>query len=294
MKPIHAVLCAFASLALAACNLPGTPAQPTATTIDVVLPSATAPSQETAPPQAAPTQASDGQVALEAILLGSPDFASQLVSPVTVSGQSRPTFEQTLVIAIYDEAGNQLALQPTTIAADVGNPGPFSAELSFSVPYEQAGRVAVMEHSAMDGGILHLTSVEVTLLPSGSAVLLPQPVAGENIDIQFPLPNSAISGGTFTVSGFSEYYFESNLGLMLCGAGEGGGEPHAICGDSNNVLASTYATIDAPDIGQPGPFSGTLTWSVAATTPGRIVLYAESMRDGGLLHLNSIPVLIQP
>lgn len=279
---------------LAACSLPGNVAAPTPT--QFALPTSTTagspPSADSPAPQ--PTQAGDATLALEAILIGSPGFGSLLTSPVTVSGQSRPTFEQNLVIAIYDEAGNQIALEPTTIAADAGSPGAFSAELSFSVAHEQPGRIAVMEHSAMDGGIVHLTSVEVTLLPSGSAVVLPQPVAGENIDIQFPLPNSAISGGSFTVSGFSEYYFEANLGLMLCGAGEGGGEPHAICGDTSNVLAASYASIDSPDIGLPGPFSGTVTWSLSAETPGRIVLYAESMRDGGLLHLSSIPVLIQP
>lgn len=290
MKPIQIALTAFALLALAACNLPGTPApQPTATSI--TLPAATDAAAPTAP-AAEPT--ASGEVALEAILIGSPGFASALTSPVTVSGQSRPTFEQNLVIAIYDEAGNQIALTPTTIAADAGSPGPFSAELIFSVTHEQAGRIAVMEHSAMDGGIVHLISIEVTLLPGGSATILPQPVSGENIDIQFPLPNSAISGGSLTVNGFSEYYFESTLGLKLCGPGEGTGAADAICGDSHNVLAHTFATINSPDIGQPGPFSGTLTWSVSEAVPGRIVVYAESMRDGGITHLSSIPVLIQP
>ncbi len=293
MSPIKITLSAFAALALAACNLPGAPAaQPTATSI--TLPAATetaAPAAPTGEP-AAPTPS--GEVALEAILIGSPGFGSALTSPVTVSGQSRPTFEQNLVIAIYDEAGNQIALTPTTIAADTGNPGPFSAELSFSVAYEQPGRIAVMEHSAMDGGIVHLTSVEVTLLPGGSATILPQPVTGENIDIQFPAPNNTISGGSFTVSGFSEYYFESTLGLKLCGPGDGLGAADPICGDSHNVLAHTFAMIDSPDIGQPGPFSGTLTWSVSEAVPGRIVVYAESMRDGGITHLSSIPVLIQP
>ncbi|MCL4257336.1 MAG: hypothetical protein KJZ53_02265 [Anaerolineales bacterium] len=294
MKRIQMLLSAFAILALAACNLPGSsPVLPTATSID--LPPATETSAPAAPTDepGAPT-AEPGEVALEAILIGSPGFGSTITSPVTVSGQSRPTFEQNLVIAIYDEAGNQLAVTPTTIAADTGNPGPFSAELSFSVPYEQAGRIAVMEHSAMDGGIVHLTSVEVTLRPSGEASILPQPVTGENIDIQFPLPNSVISGGSFTVSGFSEYYFESTLGLKLCGPGDGSGDPDPVCGDSHNVLAHTFAMIDSPDIGIAGPFSGTVTWSVSAAVPGRIVVYAESMRDGGITHLSSIPVLIQP
>ncbi|UYN91958.1 MAG: hypothetical protein KIT70_00330 [Anaerolineales bacterium] len=289
MKQTQRLLSVFTLLALAACNLPGTPAQPTATSI--TLPLAT---ETTAPLEPTTVPTVSGEVALEAILIGSPGFGSTITSPVTVSGQSRPTFEQNLVIAIYDEAGNQLALTPTTIAADAGSPGPFSAELSFSVPFEQAGRIVVMEHSAMDGGIVHLTSVEVTLRPSGAASILPQPVTAENIDIQSPLPNSVINGGSLAVSGFSEYYFESTLGLKLCGPGEGAGAADPICGDSHNVLAHTFATIDSPDIGIAGPFSGTLTWSVSSAVPGRIVVYAESMRDGGITHLSSIPVLIQP
>lgn len=285
-------LLVLSAVLLAACSLPVAAPAPTLTPL--AQPSSTVAAQ---PSLAAPTtqpQPPDGQVALEAILIGSPGFGSALSSPVTVSGQSRPTFEQNLVIAIYDETGSLIAQQPTTIDAELGNPGPFLAELSFSVPHEQPGRLAVMEYSAMDGGILHLSSVEVTLLPGGGANLLPQPVSGENIDIQSPTPNSTIAGGSLTVTGFSEYYFEATLGLVLCGAGEGGGAPDAICGDSNNILASSYAMIDAPDIGQPGPFSGTLTWAVSAETHGRIVVYAQSMRDGGITHLSSIPVLIQP
>lgn len=296
MSPIKIALSAVTLLALAACNLPGTPAQPTATSI--MLPVATqtaAPALPTDEP-AAPTPS--GEVALEAILIGSPGLASAIRSPMTVSGQSRPTFEQTLLVAIYSADGELIAQQPTTIAAEAGSPGPFSAELHFSVSEEQPGRVAVMETSALDGGIVHLASVEVTLLPGGEARLLAQPVASENIDIQSPAPNTSIAGGNLTVSGFSAYYFESNLGLLLCGAGAGPSVEastlaHSICGDAS-VLASSFASIAAPDIGQPGPFSGTLSWSVSQAVPGRIVLYAGSMRDGGLLHLSSIPVLIQP
>jgi hypothetical protein len=278
------------ALALTACS----PSAPASTPTAISLPTATAVSESTvAAAPTATTAAASGSL-LEAILIGFPGDGSAITSPVTVSGQSRPTFEQNLVIAIYDEAGNQLALQPTTIAADAGSPGPFSAELTFSVDREQPGRVAVMEYSAMDGGLVHLTSTEVTLLPGGETDLVAQPIATENIAILFPLPNVEISGGSLTVTGFSEYYFESQLGLALCGGGDGSGAPDLVCGESSNRLALTVAMIDSPDIGQPGPFSGTLTWTVAEATPGRIVVYAESMRDGGITHLNSIPVLIQP
>jgi hypothetical protein len=281
---------------LAACNLPAA-ATPLATSTAIPLPTQTAGSlaaTNTAAPAETATSEAPTEAPLEAIWIASPGAGSAVTSPVTVAGQSRPTFEQHLVVAVYGEDGTLLSRQPTIIGADAGSPGPYSIDLEFSVDHEQPGRIAVYETSAMDGGILHLASVELTLLPAGGAGnIVPAPAALENMDITFPPANVEISGGTITVSGVSEYYFESQLGLLLCGGG-GSGEPHELCGTADNVLASGVAMIDSPDMGLPGTFSGTLTWSVSEGTPGRIIVYGDSPRDGGLLHVTSIPVLIQP
>lgn len=244
--------------------------------------------EATATPTDAPV---DGT--LEAILIALPGPGSAITSPVTVEGQSRPTFEQNLVVAVYDQFGVLLALTPTTIQAEAGNPGNFSAELAFSVTEEQAGRVSVYETSALDGGVVHLSSSEVTLLPTGGTNIVPAPFHFESIQIQVPIPNGQISGGALTVSGYSDYYFESNLGLVVCGEG-GSGAPNEICGTEDNILFMGNALIDAPDMGQPGPFSGDLTYTVSGPVHARIVLFAASARDGGLLHLASIPVLLLP
>lgn len=230
---------------------------------------------------------------LEAILIASPGGGAAVTSPVTVQGQSRPTFEQNLVVAVYGEDGGLLAQQATTIDAPAGSPGNFSATLDFSVATEQAGRISVYETSAMDGGIVHLASVEVILRPSGSAEIIAAEFHFESIAIASPAATAEISGGVITVSGYSDYYFESNLGLVLCGTG-GSGAPNELCGTEDNVLASGNALIDASDIGQAGPFNGQLTYSVAEPTPGRIVVFAASPRDGGLLHVSSIPITLLP
>jgi hypothetical protein len=230
---------------------------------------------------------------LEAIVLLQPGPLSAITSPVTVAGQSRPTFEQNLVVAVYDQEGNEIALQPTTIAADAGSPGPYSIAISFSVASEQPGRVSVYETSALDGGIVHLASVEVTLNPGGPASIQPAALGFESIDIQSPIAITELGSGTVVVSGFSDYYFESNLGLMLCGGG-GSGAQHDLCGTEDNILFAGNAMIDSPDLGLPGPFSGQITLSVSESTPGRIVVFAASPRDGGLMHVSSIPVLLVP
>jgi hypothetical protein len=281
-------------ISLTACNFPTSHSSPTATAINLPTNTAGVPLATDA---GAPTVAAtlDSGAALEAIVIASPGLTSTVTSPVTVLGESRPTFEQALVIAVYGEDGTQLAQVSTTILADAGSPGIYTAELTFSVDHEQPGRISVYETSALDGGTLHLTSVEVTLSPSGAAEIIPATaVDHESIDIQFPGANGQISGGEIDVSGFSDYYFESQLGMVLCGGGDGGGAADELCGDAHNVLGGGVAMIDSPDVGQPGPFSGTLTWSVSVPTDARIMLFARSPRDGGLIHVASIPVLLLP
>jgi hypothetical protein len=102
-----------------------------------------------------------------------------------------------------------------------------------------------------------------------------------------------VSGGILYVSGYSDYFFESNLGLALCGLG-GVGLPHPVCGSEDNIVASGFATIEAPDIGLPGPFSGQVEYAVTTASTARLVVYAASPRDGGLLHASSVVVTLHP
>jgi hypothetical protein len=283
----------IALLLLQACA-PAAVETPPATNTPLAIATADAATAE--PATAEPTLGADdgsGLSGLEAILFSLPGNGSVITSPVTVQGQSRPTFEQNLVVAVYDENGQVLALQPTTIMAGAGSPGEFSAQLSFIVSAEQPGRISVYETSAMDGGIVHLSSVEVTLSPSGLANILPAEFHFESIYITLPVAVQEVPRGTFTVNGMSDYYFESHLGLLLCGPG-GQGAGDDLCGTVDNVLAQSFAMIDSPDFGLPGPFSGELTYTITEPTQARIVVYASSARDGGWLHVSSIPILLIP
>ncbi len=276
-------------LSLTACIGVPAPTQPVPTETGAATIAPTiAPEQ----PTATVTVAQTGP-ALEAIVILQPGVDSAVTSPLTVQGQSRPTFEQNLVVAVFGEDGSVLAKQPTTLDSPAGNPGNFNIDILFNVDHEQPGRVAVYETSAMDGGIVHLTSVAVTLDSGTAAEINPPHLGFESIEIQSPVPMAEISGGTILVSGYSDYFFESNLGLMLCGGG-GSGAQNDLCGTDDNILASGNATIDAPDVGLPGPFSGELAYSVSEPTPARIVVFAASPRDGGWLHVSSIPILLSP
>ncbi len=101
----------------------------------------------------------------EAIVIVEPGSGAVVTSPVHVVGEADPTFEQSLVVQIADENGAVIATAPGQIAADLGHRGPFVVDVSFTVAAEGPGRISVFAVSARDGGLTHLSSVEVTLKP---------------------------------------------------------------------------------------------------------------------------------
>ncbi len=259
---------------------------------------AAAPATDTAAPatetSAAPGATPTADPAQEVILILQPGLTSAVTSPVTVSGEADSTFEQNLVIQVYDENGAVLTTTPTTIQSELGTRGPFSAEVTFSVAADQPGRISVFSASARDGGLEHLASVEVTLLASGgTAALSPAAEHDEVHQIFAPSHLETVTGGSVHIEGFSEYVFEANLNLALCGEG-GSGAPDLICGTEDNVLAEGVATMQSPDIGLPGPFETDLTYTVTAPVRARLVVYSVSARDGGILHVTTRPITVAP
>ncbi len=62
--------------------------------------------------------------------------------------------------------GNQLAEEPVIVnAPDLGQPGPFEADLSYMLDQPGTGRVVVRDVSPAFGGDTHLASVDVRLQP---------------------------------------------------------------------------------------------------------------------------------
>lgn len=100
----------------------------------------------------------------EAIVITQPLLNSMVTSPVHIEGVSDPAFEQTIGVQVLGEDGTILGQGYATIAADWGERGPFAIDIEFTPPATgEQGRIVVLATSARDGGITHLSSVEVTL-----------------------------------------------------------------------------------------------------------------------------------
>jgi LysM repeat protein len=100
------------------------------------------------------------------------------------------------------------------------------------------------------------------------AIIISSPVA--SADIKSPVIVKGWGSG-----------FENNLAVQVL---DQDGKP----------IGQGYALVDA-EIGQMGPFSGTITFTApAAAQPGRVSVYSASPRDGAIEHLASVTVNLLP
>lgn len=243
------------------------------------LPPPTAVIQPTVP---ATSEAEMRESTEETILILQPGPGSRIVnSPLQVTGMADPTFEQNLVVRLLLVDGTELAVVPTTIQADIGERGPFAVDVPFTVSGEQQAFVQVYATSARDGGVTHLASVGLMLADAGDEQIIPIEPHAEHIQINQPLPGETVSGGTVTVAGVALASFEQTLVVE-------------ILDEAGQVLSSQPVTVEAPDLGQPGPFSIALPYEVASATPGRIVVRDLSPAFGGDAHLASVEVTLAP
>jgi len=217
----------------------------------------------------------------EAILILEPGPGSRVTSPIRVGGAADWTFEQNLVVRLLLDDGSQLALAPTTIQSGLGQRGLFELELSFDVEGERQAFIQVYASSPRDGAITHLASVSVTLTLSGPAEIRPVTPHPEQIVIYQPAMAQRISSGVVHVEGIALASFEQSLVV----------EVYDVDG---NKVGMQPVTVQAPDMGIPGPFSADVPYQVTLDGPGRIVVRDPSPAFEGDVHLASVEITLEP
>jgi hypothetical protein len=103
----------------------------------------------------------------EAIIIDQPALGEMISGGVVhVEGIGIASFEGTLVVEVYDAEGNKVGEQPLIVSApEMGQPGPFSVDVSYEVQAEGPGRIVVIDPLPVFDGIGHISSVEVILSP---------------------------------------------------------------------------------------------------------------------------------
>ena len=229
----------------------------------------------------------------EAILILAPGSGSRLVGQVHVEGIADSTFEQTLIVQIVllpgaggdgvDQTEQVLAQQSVMIQAELGQRGPFAADVAFDLAglSEQPGEVRVFAASPRDGGITHLASAQVTLADSGASDLRVAEMHAERIAITSPGPADVVRGGSAHIEGVALASFEQTLVAEIYDV-------------DGALIGRAPITVMAADHGVMGPFVVDVTYTAAAAGPGRIVVLDPSPAFGQTLHLASVEVQIEP
>lgn len=103
----------------------------------------------------------------ERIAIFQPETAATITGGVAhVEGFALASFEQALLVEVLDEEGNVVGMQPIMVQApDMGIPGPYNAEVPYTITTAQPGRIVVRDISPAHGDNAHLASVEVRLEP---------------------------------------------------------------------------------------------------------------------------------
>ncbi|NUM48446.1 MAG: hypothetical protein HUU38_27385, partial [Anaerolineales bacterium] len=217
----------------------------------------------------------------DAILILEPGPGSRVTSPIHLTGMADSTFEQNLVIRVVLDDGSEIFLAPTTIQTKLGQRGPFTLEIPFTLSGERQAFIQVYATSARDGGITHLSSVGVTLTESGPVDIRPMTDASERINLYTPSLGSTVSGGVAHVEGFALASFEQHLLVEVMDM-------------DGNVIGFAPVTVTAPDLGQPGPFVVDVPYTLGASGPGRIVVRDPSAAFDGDAHVTSVEVQLEP
>lgn len=85
---------------------------------------------------------------------------------VHVEGIGRASFEGTLLVEVYNLEGALVGSQPVIVdSSDMGEPGNFSADVTYVTGISGPGRVVVLDPLPVFDGLGHIASVEVDLEP---------------------------------------------------------------------------------------------------------------------------------
>ena len=100
----------------------------------------------------------------ERLQINSPASLSTVTSPISVSGIGQAVQHNELGLRVRDQSGAEIGVGNANVTGPLGQRGPFSGTVSYTLSGgTQPGRLEVFDTSPRDGGLINLSSVELTL-----------------------------------------------------------------------------------------------------------------------------------
>lgn len=210
-----------------------------------------------------------------------PGERSKVTPPIQIEAQLSSNTGKLLRIELRGAGGRLLARQvkiPTIIPWSSAN---ISIELFYEIntPAE-AGRLTISVDD-QHGRTMDLNSVNILLLPTGVAELLPSSALNQVIIIQEPAPGKAIKDGTVLVSGLARTDLRHPLKVELIS-------------EDGKILGQRLATNPQSTSEVYGVFTAEVPYSVPGPTSARLIVFEDEENRDEITHLSSVEIILKP
>lgn len=223
---------------------------------------------------------------LEAIWIKNPIPGVQVSPAFLLEGESDPTFEQNLVIRILGEDAGQIIETSTMIESDFGTRGNFSKLIELPTRTSRSIMVQILDFSAKDGSLNHLSSVVVFRATDSEPVRTGESKA-EIIRLDKAELVTDPLGPYLQVIGAGQESPTNILFYAICGDTEGS-SPDLVCGSIENRIVEGDFRIDADQMGKPGYFSIRISIDSRLPENSKLVVYSISTMNGAIDHASSM------
>jgi hypothetical protein len=219
---------------------------------------------------------------LESLYFELPGTGSHISDSLRIVGFGGPSHNDRVQLRLRGSDGRVLASSSTYLSVYPGSAGRFYATLTFSIPtLAEDARLEVSTFSPADGQLAHMTSAELVLLSIGSARVLRGFQGAEKITLFEPFEGSSVRGGVVRVRGAA--WLASEVPLTV-----------QVLDSRGNVVGSKEVALDVPEPGVVGVFDVLVPYQVSYCQRGRVAVYEPGDRIPGIVHYNSVSVLLVP
>jgi hypothetical protein len=245
-----------------------------ATPAIIIEPSFPAPTPTSIPPSVS--------VPLEELCILSPGPGSMVKSPIQVKGYGGPSLNNRVQVQLIGEDGRLLSKGYSFLYSYPGTPGLFYIRVPFESPFvAERAWLEVRSFDEIFGILQHLTTVEVTILSTGSDRIYTTIHGAEKLTIFQPREEKVIAGGSVLIQGAG--WVDQDVPLRI-----------EIINRTGDILGSGQVELDAPAVGQLGTFSVEIAYQTSYQQWARIGVYELHDEVPGLVHYTSVGVWLGP
>lgn len=218
----------------------------------------------------------------EQLSIFSPGPGSIVTSPIQVSGFGGPSQRDRVRLRLLGEDGRVLSQGYSYLLVLPGNSGRFYGQVPFDIHLvAEASRLEVAMFNLRDTQLSHLTTVDVTLITEGSALVHPALKGAEKLVLLRPRDETLVEGGTVLVQGAG--WVDSDLPLTV-----------QLIDRPGNILGSALVEMDAPGVGEVGTYAVDIPYEIPYPQWVRVAVSESSPDIPGILHYTSVLIWLRP